>query len=67
MAEKSLKKMLFHNFLGGIATAMGATVGFAIVIWLVSLILHQLGGLPIVGNFFASIVDATNDALKARH
>ncbi len=67
MADKSLKKQLFHNFLGGIATAMGATVGFAIVIWLATFIFSHLGGLPLVGIFFANIVDATNQALQSRH
>lgn len=59
-----LKKHLMFSFLGGVATALGATVGFAIIIWLVTFVLNQLGGLPLIGEFFATIVNATNQALQ---
>jgi hypothetical protein len=61
-----LSKHLTYSFLGGIATALGATVGFAIVIWIATFILSRLGGLPLVGIFFANIVDATTQALQGR-
>lgn len=62
----SLKKHLSYSFLGGVATAIGATVGFAIVIWFITQVFSSLGALPIVGEFFANIVEATNRALEGR-
>lgn len=66
MSEISLKKTFIINFFGGIATAFGATVGFAIVIWLLTFIFGHLGGLPLIGSFFATIVSETNNALQSR-
>lgn len=63
---RSLKKMLYHNFLGGIAWGLGATIGFAFVITLLTFLLNQIGGLPLVGEWIANIVDATNRSLQAR-
>ena len=63
---RPLSKMLRDNFLGGISWALGATVGLAVIVGLVTFILNLLGGLPIVGGFFADIVESTNQALDSK-
>lgn len=47
----------------GLGTAVGATLGFAIISTIVVAILNAAGGLPLVGNWIAGIVEATNAAL----
>lgn len=58
--------MLWHNFLGGIAWALGTTVGFAIIIVLITFVFNALGGLPLIGGFIANIIDAINKVLEGR-
>lgn len=48
------------------AWSFGATLGFIIVSTIAVFILRQAGGLPVVGNFIASIVEATLDQLVKR-
>jgi len=65
MKEK-YSRMFFKSFLSGIFWAMGATIGFALLLTLLSFVLKWLGGLPLVGQFFANLVEVTNKALEAR-
>jgi hypothetical protein len=55
-----------QGFIRGISWAFGATVGFIIISTIAVFVLQQLGGLPIVGNFIASVVQATLDQLVKR-
>ena len=67
MKEKLDYLQLFkEGFVKGISWAFGATVGFIVISTLAVFVLQQLGGLPIVGNFIASIVQATLDQLVKR-
>lgn len=59
-----LPKHITFSFLGGISWALGASVGFALFIWVLTGVLGTLGGLPVVGQFFATIVETTNQALE---
>lgn len=51
------KKFLFYNFLtglvSGIGYALGATLVFALIIWLLS----KLTLIPLLGNFISNILD----------
>lgn len=49
------KTLMLRSFVSGVFTALGATVGFAVIIWVVSGILNQLGVLPVVGEFFRDL------------
>lgn len=61
------KRAVFaKNFMAGLGWMIGATLGFALFITLFSLILKWLGGLPVVGDFFAHLIDLTNQALESR-
>lgn len=46
------KYLLLKNFLEGIFYGLGATIGLAIVITILSFIARFLGGVPVVGNWF---------------
>lgn len=59
-------KILFKNFLGGLGWAIGATFGFTLFIAIITVILRGLGGVPVVGDFFAGIIEATQEALESR-
>jgi hypothetical protein len=50
----------------GLGWAFGATLGFAIVSTILIFILRRAGGLPLVGSFVASIVNATLEQLVKR-
>ncbi len=63
--EKSFKKIFIKNFIGGVGWAAGITFGFALFSLVLSFVLNQLGGLPLVGDFFASIIEATQKALDS--
>jgi hypothetical protein len=63
--QKLSKFEIFKNgFIGGIGTAFGATVGFAIVSSIIIFILSHLGGLPLIGGWLANIVKVTQNALR---
>ena len=52
-----------RSFVSGLFTALGATVGLALVVGLAGLILEWLGVLPVVGGFFGRINEVLNHAL----
>jgi hypothetical protein len=63
MAEKNelvfrgKRAMMLNNFLGGLAWALGATVGLSLIIGVLSLIAKQVDLIPIVGSFVSEIID----------
>lgn len=58
------KTTFLHNFIGGVAWGLGLTVGLALVTYILSLSVSAFGGLPLVGDFIANIVNSTLEALK---
>ena len=56
--------LIARSFVGGLFTALGATIGLAIVITLASIILEWLGVLPVVGEFFSRINEVLDKALS---
>ncbi|MBL7158934.1 hypothetical protein ISS85_00450 [Candidatus Microgenomates bacterium] len=61
-----LKKVFVKNFIAGIAWGIGATIGLSLIFAIITSILKGLGGLPIVGTFFADLIEVTNKALELR-
>lgn len=59
-------KIFSRNILAGIGWAVGASFGFAVLVTILTFVLRALGGLPLVGDFFASLVEATQTALQAK-
>lgn len=57
---RSKKEMILNNFLGGIAWGIVSTVGLAIVLALLGLLLRNIDVIPFVGNFVAQITHYVN-------
>jgi hypothetical protein len=51
------KQIFFNNFLGGIAWAIGATVGLSVVAILLGIILKNINLVPYVGNFISGVIE----------
>lgn len=60
----SKKELLRRGFFSGVGWALGVTIGFAVFSTLIIYFLQKLGGLPIIGSWIASIVDATLEQLS---
>ncbi len=54
--DKKRKIIFIDNFIGGIAWALGATVGLALVITALGFILKNVNLIPFVGNFVAGVI-----------
>ncbi len=50
----------------GIGWAIGVTIGFVLISTILVFVLRNLGGLPLVGHFIASIVEATQEQVIKR-
>lgn len=56
-------RLFFTNFIGGIGWVLGMTVGVSLLALILSQVLTALGGLPIIGNWIAQIINVTQQAL----
>lgn len=66
LAKEDVTKLLRSGFYSGLGWAVGVTLGFALVSTIIVFILNQLGGIPFIGSWLASIVQATTDQLSVR-
>lgn len=55
--DKKRKTIFIDNFIGGIAWALGATVGLSIIIAILGLVLKNSNFIPYVGNFVAGVIE----------
>ncbi len=55
--KQSRKNLIINNFIGGLFWALGATVGLAIIVTILGLILQNINLVPFVGNFIADIIN----------
>lgn len=55
--DKKRKTIFFDNFIGGIAWALGATVGLALIVALLTTIAKNINIIPVVGNFVAGVIE----------
>ncbi len=63
----SKKSQLFKKgFIRGIGWAFGVTVGFVIISTILVFVLKSLGGLPLIGDWIASVVETTLAQLAKR-
>lgn len=44
-------QLMWRNFLGGLFSGLGATIGVAIVVLILGFMIRQFGGLPIIGQW----------------
>lgn len=66
LTKKEHHSLILKGFLGGLSWAVGATLGFALFVALVSMTLNLLGGLPFIGGILAEIIHFTNEALRTK-
>lgn len=68
ITEKHKQKieLLKDGFFAGVGWAFGVTVGFVLISSLIVLVLQNLGGLPLIGSWIASIVEETQKQLIRR-
>ena len=49
-------KMILNNFLGGLSWGLGTVLGATVVVGLIILILSKLNSVPVIGDFFSSVL-----------
>jgi Na+-translocating ferredoxin:NAD+ oxidoreductase RnfA subunit len=52
-----IRKIIFNNFIGGAAWALGATIGLSLILAILSLIANRVNVIPIIGSFVSQIID----------
>jgi hypothetical protein len=52
-----MNEIIFNNFIGGVAWALGATIGLSIIITFLTLISKQVNLIPVVGSFVSQVVN----------
>ena len=52
----SRKQIIVNNFLGGISWAIGATIGLALVVLILGIIVRHVNVVPVVGNFVSDVL-----------
>ncbi len=60
----SWSNLMARSFVSGLFTALGATIGLALVLGLAGLIFDKLGFLPVIGGFFARINEVLERSLS---
>lgn len=51
----SKRRIFLNNFIGGIAWGLGATIGFSVIVGIVTYILRQINLMPFIGTFATDI------------
>ena len=49
------KKLYARSFLSGVFSALGATVGLAVIITIVGILVRHFGGLPVIGHWLTAL------------
>lgn len=60
------KKLLYVNFLMGMAKGLGTIIGVTVLAALVIYVLRSMISLPIIGKFIAEIIEIVQENLAAR-
>ena len=66
MEKKSYGRLFKKGVIRGIGWAFGVTIGFAIISTVLVVVLRGLGGLPLIGDWLASVVEVTQESLLKR-
>ena len=54
--KETKKELFFNNLLGGIAWGLGATVGAAIILAVVGMILSKVNTVPVIGSYVENVL-----------
>lgn len=64
--SESTTKHFITGLMGGIGWAFGATIGTAIIAYVISIILKKVDLVPIFGQFVADVIKAAQQNLQAK-
>lgn len=64
--NQSTRKHFITGFMGGVGWAFGATIGTAVVAYIVSLLIRKVDLVPIFGQFIADVIKASQESLRAK-
>ncbi len=53
--QRGIREIIVNNFFGGIAWAFGATLGFSVIIFLLTHIFKNIQWFPIIGDFVSNL------------
>lgn len=65
--HRGLPRMLFNNFIGGIAWSVGVWIGTTVIIAFAVFVISKINLIPLVGNFVAEVtkyVERTNSPFE---
>lgn len=62
----SYRELFQQGIFAGIGWAIGVTIGFVMISIVLVFVLRNLGGMPIVGSWIASVVESTQEQLARR-
>lgn len=51
----SRKQIVINNFIGGIAWAVGSTIGISIIVAILTFTFHHINLIPVIGTWVADI------------
>lgn len=61
--DRSIKKMLLYNFLGGISWSIGVLVGASLVFSVIAYFIGKIDFIPILGDFLAKVIQSAQTNL----
>lgn len=56
LVEKSLRKIMVNNFVGGIAWGLGVTIGASLLLGILGYFASNIGIVPVVGKFVQELL-----------
>lgn len=66
--KKRPKREIFRaGIVGGLGWALGVTIGFAIVSIIIIFLVNRAGGIPLIGDWIAKVVESTQTQLELRN
>jgi hypothetical protein len=60
------KRLFKQGIVAGLGWSIGVTIGFIILSSLTVIIVNKLGGLPLIGEWIASVVEETQIQLQGK-
>lgn len=56
LVEKSIKRIMINNFVGGIAWGLGVTIGASVLLAVLGYFASNIGIIPVVGKFIQDLL-----------
>lgn len=51
------KKLIYYNFIGGLARGLGTAIGLTVLVALLVYMLRKIVNLPLIGEYIANLLD----------